>query len=463
MRWRPALSACAIALGLQASVIPSAAAFRTAKDSPDFRGQGKIAWNTDVAFSLSRSPLPDGVTDEQAVAALQQALSTWSEPECTRARPTFDGWVSEGASPHDGRNTIEWVTDWNKRDFAASAPGFADVQYVSTDEGFRIEEADIYLNAEDFAWSTSPTDAENDVAAVITHEIGHALGLLHPCEPDGSDGAPVCKNGPSAESEATMYPLYEPGQASLADDDVAGICYLYPIETDGCGGSCGFHETCVEKECRASCGDVLCAVGQVCGYWGCVPAGACTAQRCSSEACENDSACGPLGRCTNGSCSSGSTPWGDRCTASSDCEEGACVEGICQPPCQSDAQCGGNGSCVASLDGLARGCQSSGAYGFGMSCQLGEDCRTGLCVFTDDQTACTSKCTAADDCPSGWDCRVVDKRSVCVPGTITVDGGCSTAPRRPRAPGMPFFLSGVGFLTAVATFRRLRNTRRTRC
>lgn len=48
----------------------------------------------------------------------------------------------------------------------------------------------------------------------MTHETGHFLGLAHSHQPD-----------------ATMYPVYQQGTTmirNLSDDDIAGICAVYP-------------------------------------------------------------------------------------------------------------------------------------------------------------------------------------------------------------------------------------------
>ena len=54
---------------------------------------------------------------------------------------------------------------------------------------------------------------------MITHELGHWLGLAH-----------------SPDPYATMYYALLPNgiQASLAGDDKAGVCSLYPNGTDEC-------------------------------------------------------------------------------------------------------------------------------------------------------------------------------------------------------------------------------------
>jgi MYXO-CTERM domain-containing protein len=80
-----------------------------------------------------------------------------------------------------------------------------------------------------------------DLANTVTHEVGHFIGLRHPC---GEPGLPSCSSGlPSSAvpwEERTMFPNTDAGdvaKVSLSEDDVDGVCAIYPSDGGGCG--CG--------------------------------------------------------------------------------------------------------------------------------------------------------------------------------------------------------------------------------
>lgn len=83
-----------------------------------------------------------------------------------------------------------------------------------------IYDADMELNATGKNLSTSTTVPANgfDLLSVVTHEAGHFLGLAHATDPT-----------------ATMFASYKPGTTTLrtlAPDDIAGICDIYPSVTE---------------------------------------------------------------------------------------------------------------------------------------------------------------------------------------------------------------------------------------
>jgi hypothetical protein len=67
------------------------------------------------------------------------------------------------------------------------------------------------------------------------HELGHTLGLGHPC---GDANEAACVAG-SAQDQALMRPiLHADGRgAELGSDDLAGIAYLYPLAASSNSGS----------------------------------------------------------------------------------------------------------------------------------------------------------------------------------------------------------------------------------
>lgn len=77
--------------------------------------------------------------------------------------------------------------------------------------GTKITESDINFNAK-YSWSTNPSSTQYDIQMIMTHEIGHCLGLGH-----------------STDSSAIMRPTFSAGskQHTINSDDIAGIQAIY--------------------------------------------------------------------------------------------------------------------------------------------------------------------------------------------------------------------------------------------
>src|SRR6185369_6860027 len=238
-------------------------AFRSAADVPDFATSNAVAFaNPSVNVELFEQ-IPSDLAPAAVDLAIRQAAETWTAAGCTGLQLSYAGRTSIAAAAGDGRNTIQWVSGWKERGFPRQAPGLTDVQYLKNANGnWIIAEADIYLNL-DFDWSTdAPTAQRKSVLAVLTHELGHLIGLMHVCEPNGSDGAPVCADSAQFNGEV-MYPIYSASQTVLTDDDLAGVCFLYPEQVATPVVPAGPSEGCNEPSCVAARAQQIRTAGSV--------------------------------------------------------------------------------------------------------------------------------------------------------------------------------------------------------
>jgi hypothetical protein len=187
------------------------------------------------------------------ITAVMNAAATWSDPALNSSVVLTIATSSEPPvePAFDHENTIQFrTTDWGPPNHT---PGELALTTIWT-QGGKIVDTDTEINGFDPAirWALFPDDpamaaafaADVDLQNAITHELGHVIGLDHPCylgghPPDppevNNEGAPVpsCSDPalPTSVRDATMFPSAARGSFSertLSPDEVLALHDLYP-------------------------------------------------------------------------------------------------------------------------------------------------------------------------------------------------------------------------------------------
>ncbi|MGH2633591.1 MAG: matrixin family metalloprotease, partial [Tepidiformaceae bacterium] len=187
-------------------------------------------WMSGVAgWAYNSAGEPAGVAGA-ALPAISAAAQTWNT---TGATFTFIGGVPTSAGTGgcsgggtDGHNTIGWSAQ-SGNILAVTCSYYGGVPVG----GFTpATEFDMQISPT-WQWTTSTSGVQVDLQSVVTHELGHALGLQHP---DNGHGVTV---NPGPHPEDVMYSTYTAGtiKRALSADDTAGEMAIYPPA--GGGGS----------------------------------------------------------------------------------------------------------------------------------------------------------------------------------------------------------------------------------
>lgn len=222
-----------------------------ASENCQFDGDGclttgePLAWRSSCVtvgvHELGSPKLGFGFDDVAPV--VEQAFSAWMAADCGGGEgPSIDvsflGPIACGISEYNKQAANVNVVLFRENDWPFI--GAENAIALTTTRFDKLKgdlwDADVELNAVTEVLSIGDPVQGYDLLSVLTHEAGHFLGLSH-----------------TRDETATMKLTYDPPRdgtsfRSLAEDDVTGICTIYPPDrrpaTSSCENRHGFSEQC---------------------------------------------------------------------------------------------------------------------------------------------------------------------------------------------------------------------------
>ena len=189
--------------------------------------------------------LTDKLDAAGARAAVRSAFDAWENVECSRGRTSLrfeEGSDIDVGKPLGSKEGAEkfgiYFRDgrWPHSDAEESLA--LTTQIYGKTSG-NIEYADIEINTADIDFRLTDDEGSDkvDLQAVVTHEVGHYIGLAHSDDPDSIMVARYCASvdrcgqstdvarGLSDDAKKGVCALYPPASASSSDPAAAGGCH----------------------------------------------------------------------------------------------------------------------------------------------------------------------------------------------------------------------------------------------
>ena len=187
----------------------------TKRWSPSRAGAG-------IPFVVNAGSFP--FPEAEVVRIAQQGFNDWGAVPSAFIEFEYEGTTQVEASGGDNRNVIIYDATGEVVGAPEGSGIIAIARVNNNDDGF-ITDVDIVFNGRDHQFSIEENNTPEDLTdlhGVMTHEIGHLLGLDH---------SPLVGE---PEERPTMYPYNTSAapraERSLEPDDRAGITAIYPVE-----------------------------------------------------------------------------------------------------------------------------------------------------------------------------------------------------------------------------------------
>jgi uncharacterized protein (TIGR03382 family) len=211
-----------------------------------------IAWpDACVGYEVQQDGTRDFPDADALAAIIDEAFAVWRDVECATFEAVRIGLTASrvvGVTDGQPNGNIVLFVDNGWR-HARNIQALTSVSYRPSNG--EIADADIEMNSEFFAFGVvdaSSAAGTTDLLNTLVHEVGHFVGLDHTTG-DGFVG------DPADVSLATMFAAAQAGEIgkrTLEDDDIAGVCAIYPSPDGRNACSCP-PEGCAEAESRRGC------------------------------------------------------------------------------------------------------------------------------------------------------------------------------------------------------------------
>jgi len=186
--------------------------------------------------------------NEAARESVREAFSVWSNVKCGGKRTSLrfkEGPEIRSAKPKGKKQKASepfgiyfrddgWPYDDGDESLAITNQTFGLIN------GY-IDYSDIEINTTDRTFAIAAEEEGIDLQSVVTHEIGHYIGLAHSQVQDSIMVARYCQSGDRCGKSVEKA-------RALADDDIDAVCAMYPP-----GGKSGVaYEPLDPSSCSAS-------------------------------------------------------------------------------------------------------------------------------------------------------------------------------------------------------------------
>ena len=215
-----------------------------------------LRWSADdipIDYTVSNWWLPDAT---EPVGAVYAGYKVWGDVATASCSFNYNGTTSDVLPEgQDNVNMIGWNAEAYVGGVESGAIGATYIAWFDTDTLY-YDEVDIALSIY-YPWSTTGETNKYDIQGVVSHEVGHMLGLHHPdywyVDVGGYTPAQFQALYPElCECTMTSGPTWLTLHAiadtvlmrTLETDDVNGISILYPLgyastgDGGGAGGGC---------------------------------------------------------------------------------------------------------------------------------------------------------------------------------------------------------------------------------